>query len=100
MADPAAAQKLRVDRFSDGGVTCLKLAGIIDEQFDGKGLAAQVRGGVLVLDLADIERISSFGIREWVDFVAAVGEALDLELLASPGIGSLSHFGGHDGLRP
>jgi anti-anti-sigma regulatory factor len=74
MADPVAASKLRVDRFSDGGVTCLKLAGIIDEQFDGKGLAAQVRGGVLVLDLADIERISSFGIREWVDFVAAAGK--------------------------
>ena len=28
--DPGAKQKLRIDKFSDGGITCLKLAGTID----------------------------------------------------------------------
>jgi hypothetical protein len=70
--DPGAKQKLRIDKFSDGGITCLKLAGTIDEQFDGKKIAAGVKGGTLVLDLADIERISSFGIREWVDFITGI----------------------------
>ncbi|MDB4968940.1 MAG: Serine/threonine kinase family protein [Myxococcales bacterium] len=70
--DPGQKQKLRVDRQSDGNITLLKLAGTIDEQFDGKKIASGVKGGVLILELADIERISSFGIREWVDFITAV----------------------------
>ena len=70
--DPSQKQKLRIDRISDGAITCLKLSGTIDEQFDGKKIAAGIKGGVLLLDLAEIERISSFGIREWVDFVAVL----------------------------
>jgi hypothetical protein len=70
--DPGAKHKLRIEKFSDGPITCLKLSGIIDEQFDGKKIAAGIKGGVLVLDLADIDRISSFGIREWVDFITGV----------------------------
>lgn len=70
--DPGSKQKLRVDKTSDGGITLLKLAGTIDEQFEGKKIASGIKGGTLVLDLADIERISSFGIREWVDFIGAV----------------------------
>jgi ABC-type transporter Mla MlaB component len=70
--DPGQKPKLRVDKISEGAITCLKLAGTVDEQFDGKGLAGGVKGGTLILDLAEIERISSFGIREWVDFISAV----------------------------
>ena len=70
--DPGSKPKLRVDKTSDGGITLLKLAGTIDEQFEGKQIAAGVKGGTLLLELAEIERISSFGIREWVDFITAV----------------------------
>jgi hypothetical protein len=70
--NPGQQAKLRIEKFSDGGITCLKLAGTIDEQFEGKKIAAGVKGGTLVLDLADIERISSFGIREWVDFITGI----------------------------
>jgi hypothetical protein len=70
--DPGHKPKLRVDKTSDGGITLLKLAGTIDEQFEGKKIASGVKGGTLVLELAEIERISSFGIREWVDFITAV----------------------------
>ncbi|MFI5288407.1 MAG: hypothetical protein ACHQ17_02095, partial [Polyangia bacterium] len=70
--DPGSRPKLRIDKITDGAITCLKLAGTIDEQFDGKKIAAGIKGGTLVLDLAEIERISSFGIREWVDFVTAI----------------------------
>jgi hypothetical protein len=70
--DPGLKPKLRVDKYSDGDITCLKLAGTIDEQFEGKKVASGIKGGMLVLDLAEIDRISSFGIREWVDFVGAV----------------------------
>jgi hypothetical protein len=70
--NPGQQQKLRIEKFADGGITCLKLAGIIDEQFEGKKIAAGVKGGTLVLDLAEIDRISSFGIREWVDFITGI----------------------------
>jgi hypothetical protein len=70
--DPGSKAKLRIEKFSDAGITCLKLAGTIDEQFDGKKIAAGVKGGTLVLDLGEIERISSFGIREWVDFITGI----------------------------
>jgi anti-anti-sigma regulatory factor/predicted Fe-Mo cluster-binding NifX family protein len=61
-----------LDKTSDGGITLFKLAGTIDEQFEGKKIASGVKGGTLILDLAEIERISSFGIREWVDFITSV----------------------------
>ena len=66
--------KLAIDRFADGDVVCLKLAGTIDEAFEGKRLAESVRAGTLVLDLGDIRKVSSFGIREWVDFMNGVGK--------------------------
>src|SRR5690349_6972451 len=69
-----AAPKLTIDKFADGGIVCLKLAGTIDESFEGKKLAATLKAQTLILDLADIRKISSFGIREWVDFVNAVGK--------------------------
>jgi anti-anti-sigma regulatory factor len=67
-----AEQRLKIDKFSDGALVCLKFSGTIDESFDGKKTAATVRAGTLILDLAEIRKISSFGIREWVDFIHAV----------------------------
>ena len=66
--------KLKIDKATDGNITALKFTGIIDEQFHGKTVASTVKGGTLILDMADITRISSFGIREWVDFINTVGE--------------------------
>jgi anti-anti-sigma regulatory factor len=70
--DPGQKPKLRLDKVSDGGITLVKLSGTIDEQFEGKKIASGIKGGTLILDLAEIERISSFGIREWVDFITSV----------------------------
>jgi len=75
--NPGQQAKLRIEKFSDGGITCLKLAGTIDEQFEGKKIGAGVKGGTLILELAEIDRISSFGIREWVDFVTAVSAKVE-----------------------
>jgi anti-anti-sigma regulatory factor len=71
---PNVEQKLKIDKFSDGPVTCLKFVGTIDEQFDGKKIASTVKADILVVDLAEIHKISSFGIREWVDFITQVGQ--------------------------
>src|SRR5688572_30524167 len=69
--------KIAIEKFADGGIVCLRLSGTIDESFEGKKLAATVKGKTLVLDLADIKKISSFGIREWVDFIKTVSGSVD-----------------------
>ncbi len=63
--------KLVIEKFADGGVACLSFVGMIDEGFDGKKLGLTAAADTLVLDLGGVKKISSFGIREWVDFVTA-----------------------------
>ena len=72
-APPVDAQppKLSIEKFADGGITCLRFSGVIDESFDGKKAARSADGETLVLDLGGVKKISSFGIREWVDFITA-----------------------------
>jgi anti-anti-sigma regulatory factor len=78
--EPEAA-KLAIEKFADAGVTCLRFSGIIDESFDGKKAARAVEGNTLVLDLGGIKKISSFGIREWIDFVTAAGKTAEHVIL-------------------
>ena len=68
-ADPSPP-KLSIEKFADGGITCLKFSGTIDEAFEGKKIARTLECETLVLDLGGVKKISSFGIREWVDFVS------------------------------
>ncbi|HUJ59204.1 MAG TPA: hypothetical protein VLX92_11950 [Kofleriaceae bacterium] len=76
-----AARKLTIEKFADGGITCLKLTGTIDEAFEGKKVARSAEGDVLVIDLGGVKKISSFGIREWVDFVGAASQQVRQLLL-------------------
>jgi len=68
--------KLLIERLTEGEVTCLRLSGIVDEQFDAPGLAQTIASRYLILDLGGVDRISSFGIRQWVDFIATIGPRL------------------------
>jgi len=65
-----AAPKLTIEKFADGGIACLKFNGTIDESFEGKKIGRSIQAEKLVLDLGGVKKISSFGIREWVDFMA------------------------------
>jgi anti-anti-sigma regulatory factor len=65
---------LNVEKLRDGDVVCLRLSGGIDESFEGKKLAESLSAKALILELSEVKRISSFGIREWVDFVTTAGE--------------------------
>ena len=71
---PGAAPKLTIEKFADGAVACLKFVGMIDEAFEGKKLGMTAAADTLVLDLGGVVKISSFGIREWVDFVTTAGK--------------------------
>lgn len=64
--------KLTIEKFADGPITLLKFVGTIDEGFDGKKTGRGIAGETLILDLGGVKKISSFGIREWVDFMASI----------------------------
>ena len=68
--------KLLIERLTEGEATCLRLSGIVDEQFDAPGLAQTINSRYVILDLGGVDRISSFGIRQWVDFIATIGPRL------------------------
>lgn len=74
VAPEPVAQKLVIEKFADGEIACLKFIGTIDEAFEGKKLGATATGDVLVIDLGSVKKISSFGIREWVDFVSTASK--------------------------
>jgi anti-anti-sigma regulatory factor len=69
-----AVPKLTIEKFADGTVACLKFSGTIDEGFEGKKLGMTAAADTLVLDLGGVKKISSFGIREWVDFVTTAAK--------------------------
>ena len=96
-------EKLKVDKFADGGILCLKFTGTIDEDFDGKRLSGQSKAKTLLLDMGAVHKISSFGIREWVDFVNAVSKNAEevIILQASPKVvdqlNMVANFAGEKG---
>ncbi len=57
---------------SRDGVTTLKIAGVIDEDNELVGLEGKLGAGATVLDLADIERINSCGVRDWVNWLGRI----------------------------
>lgn len=54
------------------GVTYLKLGGVIDEDNDLAGLESKLGPGSLVINLAEVERINSCGVRDWVNWLGRV----------------------------
>ncbi|HLL55177.1 MAG TPA: protein kinase, partial [Myxococcaceae bacterium] len=55
------------NRLSIGPITHLRISGMIDETFAPQSIARDLTGHV-ILDLGRVERISSFGVRKWIEF--------------------------------
>jgi anti-anti-sigma regulatory factor len=53
-----------------GDVSYVKLGGVIDEDNDLGGLIERIPAGTAVIDLGEIERINSCGVRDWVNWLA------------------------------
>ncbi len=52
-----------------GDATWVKLAGVIDEDNDLGGLAEKLGAGTAVIDVSEVERINSCGVRDWVNWL-------------------------------
>ncbi len=63
-----------------GNITLLSISGRLTETFKGEALGRELRGTVAI-DLAGIERITSFGVREWLAMLGATRDVRRLYLL-------------------
>jgi anti-anti-sigma regulatory factor len=54
------------------GYTFVRLRGVIDEDNQLSALRAQLSGEVIILDLGEVERINSYGVRDWVNWLNAL----------------------------
>lgn len=54
------------------GVTTLKLAGVVDEDNELTSLEPKLGAGPTVLDLSEIDRINSCGVRDWVNWLGRI----------------------------
>jgi anti-anti-sigma regulatory factor len=53
-----------------GDVSFVKLGGVIDEDNELNDLAEKIPQGTAVIDLGEIERINSCGVRDWVNWLS------------------------------
>jgi len=66
------AEKLRATVESEGDTSVVKLVGFLDEENKLKRLVEKIPAGTAMIDLAGVERINSLGIRDWVNWMAAL----------------------------
>jgi anti-anti-sigma regulatory factor len=66
------ADKLRAIVEQAGDTSVVKLAGFLDENNNLKKLVAKIPAGTAEIDLGGVERINSVGIRDWVNWLAAL----------------------------
>lgn len=64
------ATSLRIEAVSHGPILYLRLYGPIDESFDVDEILSSGSGKDLIINTAAVHRISSFGVREWVNGMA------------------------------
>ncbi len=63
---------LTIEKLAEDQIVCLRFSGHVDESFDGKKISQAIKAQTLILDMGSIARISSFGLREWSDFIRTV----------------------------
>jgi len=64
------SQKFQAAVQHRGDVSFVKLGGVIDEDNELSDLVEKIPTGTAVIDLGEIERINSCGVRDWVNWLA------------------------------
>src|SRR5678816_160063 len=64
------SQKFQAAVQHRGDVSFVKLAGVIDEDNELADLVDKIPTGTAVIDLGEIERINSCGVRDWVNWLS------------------------------
>ncbi|HSP81299.1 MAG TPA: protein kinase [Myxococcaceae bacterium] len=58
-----------INRIRVGTITHVRISGIIDETFPLTSSSPDL-SGIILVDLGQVERISSFGVRRWIEFAS------------------------------
>ncbi|MBS2013279.1 MAG: FIST C-terminal domain-containing protein [Deltaproteobacteria bacterium] len=69
----AGAANAKITKAKKGDVTVVTFSGRLSESFKGESLGRELAGTV-VFDLGGVERITSFGVREWLQMLAVSQE--------------------------
>src|SRR5688572_15195008 len=64
------SQKFQASVQHRGDVSYVKLGGVIDEDNELSDLVDKIPSGTAVIDLGEIERINSCGVRDWVNWLS------------------------------
>ncbi|AKT36898.1 protein kinase domain-containing protein [Chondromyces crocatus] len=72
---------LSIIRRRTGGLLMVSLSGRMTEAFQGSALAREMSGKVL-FDLAGVERVTSFGVREWLQMLNDVSSRVSALYIA------------------
>ena len=64
------SQKFQASVQHRGDVSYVKLGGVIDEDNELSDLVDKIPAGTAVIDLGEIERINSCGVRDWVNWLS------------------------------
>src|SRR3954454_10396308 len=65
-APAPVGKQLQLQKTSGSGATVVKLSGIIDDSFD-RARFLEGLGSIIVFDLEGVTRITSYGVREWMN---------------------------------
>jgi len=76
---PGDASGAAVDVIRQGAITVVSVRGRLSESFRGDAVGEKLSGTV-VFDLAEVERITSFGVREWLAMLDAAKSASHIYL--------------------
>ncbi len=82
------SQKFQASVHYRDDLSFVKLAGVIDEDNELTELTDKIHGGTVVIDLREVERINSCGVRDWVNWLGRVeGKNIEIVLVeCSPAI--------------
>jgi anti-anti-sigma regulatory factor len=82
------SQKFQASVHHRDDLSFVKLSGVIDEDNELTELTDKIHGGTVVIDLGEVDRINSCGVRDWVNWLGRVeGKNVDVVLAeCSPAI--------------
>ena len=74
------SQKFQASVHHRDDLSFVKLAGVIDEDNDLTELTEKIHGSTVVIDLGEVDRINSCGVRDWVNWLGRV-EAKNVDVV-------------------
>lgn len=73
-----------ISRSRVGNITHVRVSGVIDETFPLASASAELNG-IVIVDLGRVDRISSFGVRKWIEFVSKLPQgAISMYVVYAP----------------